>query len=400
MLEKSVKKLQGQVLTIISILLVGLISLALVGVYEIKKIKKRSRSQSRFLNLAEEGFRRTMPRCGNVILPMQLQNIPLGESTGVVLDVQEIQIRNVVAPYNGSILAKGDGNYLLFFRYDVIDHNCPRDFYTNIGVAELNHDFKQTEKEFKRVKVGSDYAEDPRATWVGEQLFLTYNSLVSLASNRRIMHAAEIDPKNMNLISDTQMDLQIQPIEKNWVPFAYNDPEKGHQLFYEYHIYPHSLLKLTNPKVGVLEHALFPEVAAFPKPSWPKMWGAPRGGSPAIALDDRYLGLFHSFFTDQDGYAWYLMGAYTFQNKPPFRITGISNYPIFYKGIFNTPVQNTAPPTVRASYPAGLICEKRDGRDVLIVSCGENDCAVKVLVLDKQALLASLKPIKCSRKKS
>lgn len=400
MLEQNVKKLQARVIASVCILFVSLAAITSVGIYEINKIKKRSRIQSKFLFLAEEGFRRTMPRCGNVILPMQLQNIPLGESTGVVLDVKEISVRNVVAPYNGSILAKGNGNYLLFFRYDVIDHNCPRDFYTNIGVVELDHNFNQTENEFKRIRVGSDYAEDPRATWVGNQLFLTYNSLVSLASDRRIMHAAEIDSKTMELISDTKMDLQIQPIEKNWVPFAYNDPDKGHQLFYEYHIYPHSLLKLTDPKVGVLEHALFPEVAVFPKPSWPKMWGEPRGGSPAISIDDRYLGLFHSFFTDNDGYAWYLMGAYTFQNEPPFRITGISNYPIFYKGIFNTPAQNTAPPTVRSSYPAGIISEKRDGRDVLIVSCGENDCTVKVLVLDQQALLKSLKPIKCNKEKS
>ena len=374
-------------------------SLALIGIKEIKKIKRKARAQSQFLYLAEHGFRRTLPRLGTVILPMQLQNIPLGESTGVVLDVKTVNIRNVMAPYNASIVPKGDGNYLIFFRYDIIDHNCPRDFYTHIGAAELDRDFNQTDQEYTRIDLNTDFAEDPRVNWVGNKLYLTYNALVSEASDRRIMHACELDIKTLKPITITKMDLQIQPVEKNWVPFAYHDKENGHQLFYEYYIYPHSLLKLNNPKAGIIEHLLFPEVATFPSPGWPKIWGSPRGGTPAIPLDDRYIGLFHSFFTDADDYSWYIMGAYTFEKEPPFRITGISNYPIFYDSIFSTPVQNTAPVTVRASYPAGILYEVRDGRDVLVVSCGENDCSIKIIVLDKQALINSLKPIKCRKEK-
>ena len=223
---------------------------------------------------------------------------------------------------------------------------------------------------------------------------MTYNSLVSEASSKRIMHVAEIDSATMQPKYIREMDLQLQPVEKNWVPFAYENQAGSIDLMYEYNIYPQTLLKLTNPKRSMVEHVLMPASAKFPKPNWPKTWGAPRGGSPAVKIGDSYVALFHSCFQDHDNYAWYIMGGYTFEGDAPFRITSMSNYPLFYDGIFNSPILNTAPQTSRISYPAGLVAAKRGGRDVLYVSVGENDSCIKIITLDQEAFLKSLKPIR------
>jgi hypothetical protein len=41
--------------------------------------------------------------------------------------------------------------------------------------------------------------------------------------------------------------------------------------------------------------------------------------------------------------------------------------------------------------------ENRDGQDLIHLSCGENDSAIKILTFDKEALLKTLKPIGSSQ---
>jgi hypothetical protein len=122
-------------------------------------------------------------------------------------------------------------------------------------------------------------------------------------------------------------------------------------------------------------------------------WGIPRGGTPAILIDGEYLSFFHSSFEDEKGIIWYIMGAYTFASVPPFQMTRISPCPFLFKGIYSTPHGEIANPKIRSIYPAGLIYERRDGRDVIAVSCGENDSAIKIISMDKQALFSSLQTI-------
>ena len=85
------------------------------------------------------------------------------------------------------------------------------------------------------------------------------------------------------------------------------------------------------------------------------------------------------------------MGAYTFTSSSPFKITRISPYPILFKGVYDTPHQVFANSKVRSIYPAGFICEHREGKELIHVSCGENDSGMKIISMDKNALLASLK---------
>ena len=84
------------------------------------------------------------------------------------------------------------------------------------------------------------------------------------------------------------------------------------------------------------------------------------------------------------------MGAYTFNAAPPFNLTGISKYPILFKGIYETPFINTASIDKRVIFPSGFVVENQDDRELIHLACGENDCSVKIVTLDKEQLLKSM----------
>ena len=124
---------------------------------------------------------------------------------------------------------------------------------------------------------------------------------------------------------------------------------------------------------------------------WDSQWGAIRGGTPARLIDNQYLAFFHSSFRER-GKVWYVMGAYTFEAFPPYKVTAISAQPILFDGIYNTKAENTAKKGLRCIFPAGFV-EGYDKEDVFYLSCGENDCATKIITISKRNLLSSLKKV-------
>ncbi|MBU6149585.1 MAG: hypothetical protein KGQ54_05265, partial [Verrucomicrobia bacterium] len=114
--------------------------------------------------------------------------------------------------------------------------------------------------------------------------------------------------------------------------------------------------------------------------------------TPCILVDGQYVGFFHSFFRENKK-IWYVMGAYTFESSPPFRITACSSHPICFKGMYKTKIKNTGSTRKPVVFPSGIILAKEEGRDVLHVACGDNDCGIKIVTFDKEALLKNLEPI-------
>jgi hypothetical protein len=45
-------------------------------------------------------------------------------------------------------------------------------------------------------------------------------------------------------------------------------------------------------------------------------------------------------------------------------------------------------------FPAGVAVEKRDNKHILHVSCGENDCAIKVVTIDYEKLREHMSQVK------
>lgn len=359
---------------------------------EIRLLKKKNKQYNRFFCNVEAGYQQFTPFFGNLAVPYPLQNLPFGEDTGVILRVKNIEIRNVVAPYNATIVEHGD-EYLLFFRYDVMQTKRPGNYQTYIGCAALDKNFQQTAEEYKIIDTGSNFSEDPRALAVGNDLYLVFNDIHPGNHNCRTMRIGKLNLEESKLDYVTDLDLQIKPVEKNWVPFEYIENGTP-KVYLGYSLNPHKVLKVEDPQVSVLTHLMFPNLSTYNKLFWPEIWGDyVKGGTPAKKIGDHYLSFFHTFFLDENKIAWYNMGAYTFEDGPPFRINAISNYPILYKGIYNSPPINTANPTKHVVFPGGFVEAELDGRDVVHVVCGENDCAIKVITMDKEILIKGLKKI-------
>jgi len=372
-----------------------LISAALFIYYgiEVRELKKKTKTFERVMtSIQRTGNTEVHPLLGNLSIPFDLQTIPLANKTGLVLDTKKISIRGVSAPYNPSMVEHGQG-HLLFFRFDVVDREARAGFYTYIGYCELDSNFEQTEKEFKVIDTGTKFSEDPRALRVGEEIYLVFNDLQPEGYfGSRSMHIGKLNLQESKLEYSTDLDLQIKSVEKNWVPFARIENEKP-EIYFEYYLNPHKIMKLPNPKENSLTHLHYSNSSVIPKIFWPIAWGEPRGGAVTRRIGDQYLGFFHSAFEDPHKIFWYVIGAYTFEKDPPYRITGISHYPILFDGIYDTAHLNTAETRKRVLFPGSFSEGIKDGKEVLYLCCGENDSGLKLITIDKQILLKNLKKL-------
>lgn len=373
---------------LISLFVIGTTFVYLYLKKDIKKIRKAQRHYKRFVQRVEDQTNTSMPLLGNLTIPFKLQNIPFAEEEGVVLGVKKIDIKNVVAPYNPSIIKQND-HYLMFFRYDIIDINSPTGMKSYIGAVKLDKDFNQME-EYQVIDTKSDYSEDPRALYIGEDLYVSYNDIIPDTNFCRSIHIAKLT-KDLKTEFITDLDIDFQSVEKNWVPFEHDDKGKK-KMFFEYYINPHKIFHLENLKTNSILRIPIPKKISNQKLFWSEHWGIIRGGTPAKKINDNeYLSFFHSSFVCKNGFAWYVAGAYTFENTYPFKITRISNYPLLFKDIYSSPIKNTADFGKRVLFPCGFVLEKKGDKELIHVSCGENDSSIKIITIDKKKLFESFK---------
>jgi len=354
-----------------------------------------------------------IPFAGNSKLCPTLKEIPFGEDTGLIKRVTRISIEGIKAAYCPSFVRDEKGLFLVF-RHDEKQRKeifgiktlfrgkipfgsvLKMPYRTYISSVRLNEQFQPISKP-KRVFTGSDFSEDPRVFKMEDQVYLVYNDIERNDMESRTIHLAKLDPETLKISDHVNLDLNFRRIEKNWAPFVYE--EKGEKkIHFGYYFNPHVILKMNDPTQSELIHLRQPNHIAVQRMPWKQSFGIVRGGTPPILVDGQYLAFFHSFF-QESGKIWYVMGAYTFEAAPPFRITGCSPQPIQFKGIYDTKTCNTAFSKKPNIFPAGAILAQEDGRDVIHVSCGENDSAIKVITFDKEALLASLAPVPYLKKK-
>lgn len=327
-----------------------------------------------------------------IALPEKLKHLPLGEEDQIVLGTKKITIRNIAAPYNPSII-KSDNGYLMFFRYDTHIRN---EFSSFIGSVKLDKDFNQTNEEYVTINTFNKNSEDPRIFQVGDKAYITY-SKSDFSKQYEVTPAtiniANIDLANHKVKYTTELDLNLSIVEKNWIPFEYITPQGKPEIFFQYSLNPHKILHLPDPKTNHFIHPIFPKDDIFHAIHWIKnTWGTLRGGTPALKVGNDYLGFFHTSFYEEDQ-IWYVMGAYTFEGEPPFRINSISRYPILFSGIYDSVALNTAEAKKRVIFPSGFVIEKQGDKELIHVSCGENDSGIKIITLDKKALLKHLQKI-------
>ncbi len=332
-----------------------------------------------------------------------LSAFPFADDLGIIQSVKTIHIPGIEAPYNPCIIEHGD-HFLLFFRYDVPTKvkvptiNLKLPFYTRLGCIELDQTLSPINEPIT-LDTGSDFSEDPRVIKIGDQLFLSYNDLTNNPAFNRTIRLAALDPKTFKVRYSLNLDLGLKPVEKNWIPFEHVDEKGIPKLHFVYGIFPHSILRLDDPTQNQLSLIRSKNLDSLQELPWPeRKWGKFRGGTPAKLIDGQYLTFFHTSFKERrrnkaGNKTYYIMGAYTFEPEAPFRIKAMSSMPILYKSMYTTPISNTAEHGKYCVFPAGFAVQTVDGKEMIHVSSGENDCAIKIITFEKQALLNSLRLI-------
>lgn len=317
--------------------------------------------------------------------PDVLKNLPLADKEGLISSIKKVDIPCVKAPHNASFVQLEDG-YLLIFRYDTpFERNCTANFSSHIGSIFLTKDFIALEESFVKIETGSLQAEDPRIFRNNGKDYLLFNEPDPSCLGIRRLRLGGFDVKKRVFTDHGFLKWPKKQVEKNWTPFSYEE-----KLHFIYTISPQKILKLSDPQKNTVEmiHSSLPSSQAI---YWAENWGELRGGTPAELIEGQYLAFFHSSFEDHIGIKWYVMGAYSFDSKPPFRITGISSHPILCENLYQTELLNTAHAGVRSIYPVGFVREKNREKDEIHLSCGENDSSVKIITFDTKRLLAGLK---------
>ncbi len=328
---------------------------------------------------------------------MDLEQSP----SSFILENRQINIPGFPNATNASIV-RWNGGILMSFRdiYDpiVVENNDGSGLASSdIGLIWLDNNLNPIGTPqflaFDAYSYLPSMPEDPRLLVIDDTLYMTYSD------NREIypgiegtrVYVAQIDLVNNEFVALNEVCLDNFENndrfnrEKNWVPFSYND-----QLLLAYSLLPHRILQ-PDLNTGDCETIYLTRGQIH----W--NWGVLRGGTPALQIDStQYLAFFHSVLNvpsvQSHGTTMptYFIGAYTFNNDPPFQITQMSANPIIAQGFYSG--QNYQPfwNPVNVVFPCGYIYDD----NYIWLSYGRQDHEIYILKLDRKRLMRSLNPVK------
>ncbi len=297
----------------------------------------------------------------------------------------EVVIPEFPCAFNGSII-RWNNKILLAFRHR--DEQLKSTF--RMGCVYLDEKFKPISTphllDWKDSNPSTfEKCQDPRLFVVKNKLYVIFSNFITLGevTTRRmfVAHMAFVDDRFVleAPICVDAPDRLSKRLEKNWVPFIFND-----ELLISYMLSPH--------------HVLWPDLSngELLRDYWSTVhfdweWGELRGGTPAIKDGDFYIAFFHSSLLMKTHHSngkkiqHYLMGAYRFQATPPFFITHISKEPIVGKGFYHGKAYPTWKP-LHVVFAMGCIVNE----ETIWVSYGRQDFETWVVEFDKKKLYESL----------
>jgi len=320
-------------------------------------------------------------------LPLYSKLIDLeANSDEFILDTKQIVISEYPDAFNPSIIRYNNSILMIFRIRDSILNTT-----NQMGLVWLDENFNPYSKvyllEIRSTMKGKSMAQDPRLILNGDDLYIVYNdTLGSLYKDvrRMVVAALHFADDTFYIENPTMLTLFDHELwnrhQKNWAPFIYNG-----KLFLTYSINPHTIF---NPIIA--EERCESVASTISKSNWD--FGELRGGSQCFLVGCEYLGFFHSskemptLQSNGKKITHYFMGAYTFDQNPPFAITSVSETPIIGKNFYNGITHKTWKP-LRVVFPGGYIFDN----EYIWVSYGRQDHEIWIVKMEREKLLNSLK---------
>ncbi len=310
-----------------------------------------------------------------------LTGIPLA-SFNPIRETRELVVPNLVGAFNPGLFQYEDG-FLLMPRFYGYQSTAAQN---QIAVIKLDSNFLPSGKlRILNTKIDGtfSYIEDPRIFRFKNELWVAVSAIskyVRKGTQQMFISKLSISPDgvvsaapfvHIKTLNDPENLLQ-----KNWSPFEFNG-----ELHFVYSIHPHRIVKV-NTETGNAN-----DVALTPGFSW--KFGSPRGGSPIVPFGkDEFLSIFHSSKEYQIPSGKiiriYVMGAYTFQNTPPFRVTRYTEKIIADDSYYDDSNHRMI------IFPNGIHIT----HDTIFVVLGKNDDGMILSKIDPQALLQGMTLVK------
>jgi predicted GH43/DUF377 family glycosyl hydrolase len=255
-----------------------------------------------------------------------------------------------------------------------------------------------------------EHFEDPRAVMVNGRTFISACNFIRYRVGQR-----ETMTWPHQMISEVNMEWQLV---QRWDPaYGFNGRDSGSNTHHEknwlwwwrnghphliYGASPHQVVPFDNNfrALGVRDPAsatCHSETGCGPMEHgmlkcWETKWnaivwryGTIRGGTPPVLVGNELITFFHSSTPWTTEKRQYHMGAYAFENKPPFRITRITREPLLTGSRFDRWYPSKPP----CFFVVGSLL--RNGEWLLTGGCNDIDCAfVKIPAKDIQRLLEPL----------
>lgn len=281
--------------------------------------------------------------------------------------------------YNGSVIRYKNRILFAYRRFNP-DHKR-----SDIGIAILDDNMNVVSSHGIKLSYHThkEHYEDPRLFLFKDRLWLA----TSMITDYKVRPWISIQ-KAFRLTEDlTSYDNEIAPSvgangraqEKNWQFFDYDG-----RLMFVYAPKRNIVVEVNEDTGEVLNQ-------------WkgePVQWdyGTFSGGTPPIKYGDVYLSFFHGYSpcVPSPHYRRYYYGAYTFEAKPPFKILGITPFPICMASGKNRWYPNPGffgwePQVV---FPCGSYFDEETNQ--IVLSIGVNDCYNSIVTISSEELSRSL----------
>lgn len=295
-------------------------------------------------------------------------------SQDYVLEAKQLHIPGHPTACNASIVRWHDRLVLSFDAYSIGKEDQP----DLMGLVILDEGFNVIGTP-QILDVPKNLWQDARLIVLNDILYLVFNGAIDGGVRRTFIAQADfngiefsIEPPKSLLRFPGENPNQW---ERNWIPFAYNN-----SLLLATYLLPHRVL---SSSIGSQDCE---EVASSNfSSSW--VWGTPKTGTTAHLDGNHYLAFFHSIkvmssiHSEGKPIQHYFMGAYTFENHPPFRITAMSQEPIIGKHFYHGPEYAMCKPC-RVVFPCGFIMNEQ----FIWIVFGRQDHEIWMAKLEKKRL--------------